>query len=548
MLKRLIEVGLPRDNRFALGLFLAVLEGAFAVSLLAVSAWLISAAAEQPPLMWLNEAIVGVRGFALGRAFFRYTQRLSLHDSAFAMLSRVRPRLFAKIAPLAPAGLPHTSPAAFADAMVTSVNELQNLPLRVAAPVIQASVVSVLTVVALAIISPMTSAWIWLAVVLLISAVVAVPVTAALGARSARTESTSRATVNEQVSRLVENLDVVSAFGGLEQARAGIAKHEQAQLRATQTTARAAGIGTSLLSLLFTCAVVLAAWAGATGVSAGLLDHRWLAVLALVPLAVYEVVSPTLGATGAWQRYLVEARKVAEIEDTVVPAEIAWGDGHTELTQIHSLELRGAAFAHPGSQNSAISDISLTLKPGDRLLITGPSGSGKTTLAYGLCGLLAPIGGEVLLNGTPLRQFAEAGVRARIGYLEQSPTIFDGTLSANLLIGAPHATDAQLLAVLERTGLAGTFEAREGLDTQLGERGVAVSGGEAQRISLARALLADFQVLVFDEPTASVDESLAEQLWADLASITALDPNRISVFITHQPSAALRASQHLRLT
>jgi ATP-binding cassette, subfamily C, bacterial CydC len=101
------------------------------------------------------------------------------------------------------------------------------------------------------------------------------------------------------------------------------------------------------------------------------------------------------------------------------------------------------------------------------------------------------------------------------------------------VIGRSNATDEELWAALEQVGLGGTFQAREGLETHLGERGVAVSGGEAQRIALARALLADFRVLIFDEPTANVDEERADHLWSDFIAIARNSESRICIFISH---------------
>jgi ATP-binding cassette subfamily C protein CydC len=548
LLSKLLRVGLPRDKKFALGLGLVVLEGAAAVALLALSAWLISAAAEQPPIMYLNEAIVGVRAFALGRAFFRYTQRLALHDAAFGLLTRVRPRIFTKVAPLAPAGLPMIAPAAFANRMVNDVDELQNLSLRVVAPVVQSVVVSLITVAALSLAAPGTGSWQILLGVLILGGAVAVPISAWLGNRSAAREVESRSDLNAEVANLVQNQDVLAAYGLESAALARISVAENRQMQAAHTTARAAGIGTSLLSLLFTAATVLTTYAAGSASVAGHLDHRMVAVLALIPLAVYELATPVLGATGAWSRYKSAAVNLLEIESAEVPSVLDWPAATEQLTEVQSIDLLDAEFRYPGATASAVSGVSLSLNPGDTLAISGPSGSGKSTIAYGLAGLLFPAEGRLLINGRPMTTYSEASVRARVGYLEQRPTVFDGTLRTNLLIGKANATDDELWAVLRRTGLASVFEARQGLETELGERGVMVSGGEAQRISLARALLADFQVLIFDEPTANVDDNLAQQLWQDIAAIAAADPNKIAVFISHQHWAMDYASKQLTLS
>ena len=546
-LRRILGLGTPRGSRFGVGLLLLVLEGLSAIALLAVSAWLISAAAEQPPIMWLNEAIVGVRGFALGRAFFRYTQRLALHDSAFSLLSRTRPKLFAKIGPLAPAGLPRVTPAEFADRLVNDVDELQNLSLRVMAPVVQSAAVSLLTVAALALMAPVAGAWFWLLVILLLASMVALPITSRQTRLNASLESRGRASVNTEVSNLIGNLDVLTAFQQTEQTIETIKERESQQLRAAERGALGAGIGTGILSFLFTLAVVISARAGSVQVLIGGLDHRLLAVLTLVPLAVYDLLLPLMNATGSWQKYVESATRLLRLEDIQTPVEITWGADAIEVDSVQSLEISKATFRYPGAHFASTPDVSLALRPGDSLLITGPSGMGKTTIAYGLAGLLFPVAGEALLNGKPLNLYRESDVRHLIGYLEQTPTIFEGTLRVNLLIAKPDATDEELWQVLEQTRLAETFAQRQGLDTQLGQRGAAISGGEAQRIALARALLAKFQVLIFDEPTSNIDYETAELLWQDLSRLQQDDASLITVFITHQPGEALKTNKHLAL-
>jgi len=225
---------------------------------------------------------------------------------------------------------------------------------------------------------------------------------------------------------------------------------------------------------------------------------------------------------------------VLEALEQKVDPLVAPSNGKVALGKISTIEIKDVALRYPQSETSAVSGVTATLKAGDRIVVEGPSGAGKSTLAFALAGFVHPASGSVLINGKPLSHYSEESLRAKIGYLEQVPSIFDASLEQNLAIAKPNAKERELRSVLKRVGLDDTFEARNGIFTQLGERGNRVSGGEAQRIALARALLGNFQVLIFDEPTANVDPSQAEQLWADLLALTANDPNRISIFITHQ--------------
>ncbi|PPF84143.1 hypothetical protein C5B96_07600 [Subtercola sp. Z020] len=193
---------------------------------------------------------------------------------------------------------------------------------------------------------------------------------------------------------------------------------------------------------------------------------------------------------------------------------------------------------------AALRNVSVGIPPGARLLVTGPSGSGKTTLAAVLVRFLEHTG-SFTIDGVDVRTLAPEDVRRTVGLCEQSPYIFDASLRQNLLFARETASDDDLLAVLARVGLGGWARARGGLDARLGQHGARVSGGEAQRIALARVLLADFPVVVLDEPTANVDPTRADALLADL--LAAAGPERSVVLISHTDVPPALVTQHLRL-
>ena len=184
-----------------------------------------------------------------------------------------------------------------------------------------------------------------------------------------------------------------------------------------------------------------------------------------------------------------------------------------------------------GEPAAALVGVDLSIAPGERLLVRGGSGAGKTTLAHVLVRFL-DYEGSYRIGGVEASDLEPTAVRRLVGLVEQRPWLFDEDVRQNLLFARDTATDDDLLEVLDRVGLRDWLDERGGLDARVGERGALVSGGQAQRIALARAMLADFPVLVLDEPTASVDPARADALLRDLTD-AASRSGRTVVLISH---------------
>ena len=543
--KRNLRLGLPTDGFFQLGLLITALQGLSAVALLGVSAWLISRAAEVTSIVYLGIAIVGVRGFAIGRAAFRYAERLLLHESAFRMLSKRRPEIFVRIAPFMPAGISRMGRGETIARVVNDVDELQNLPLRVVAPLVQSIVVTIASTIFIWSLLP--AAGLALLISVLSCFLIAIPLSARLAKSSDEIISPLKARLSEQSLDLLENQDVYLAYGWMGGKRAEIAATERQLRKASIKSALASGIGTSLVILFTMVAVISGAWFGAIAVISSALPGATLAIFALLPLAIFEILQGAQPAVAAFRKFDVSASRIGELLDREIPTSLQFKGGQSEIDDFESLELSSATVQYPDTKQPALIDFNFSLKRGEAVLLSGESGVGKSTVGLLLSRLIQPSSGEYLINHKPVSEYSVDSVRKSIGLVEQNPMVFLGDVRANLKLAKPSAADDELIRVLNAVGLWRMFETREGLQTQLGDRGVLISGGEAQRLALARAILADFDVLILDEPTANVDQMTADKLVRDLMRVARDQKRRAIVLISHESRFRELVDREVRL-
>ncbi|WP_120337080.1 thiol reductant ABC exporter subunit CydC [Cryobacterium soli] len=554
--RSILRLAQPPARRSLPGLAAGVVSAASAVALLACSAWLITRAAEMPPIMFLGTAVVGVRAFALSRSAFRYLERLTSHDAAFRQLGALRLGIFARLLPLAPAGLSETRRGDLLTRLVRDVDDLQDFPLRVVQPLATSGLVALLSVIGVWTVLP--AAGLTLALCLVVAGVVGALASAALAARSERALAPLRGALADEVLEVVENLDVLTAFGALEARLDDLRVVEDRLRRAALRRSTGAGVQAAVISLGAGAATVLALIAAIPALGTGGFSGPALAVVVLVPMAVFEVFGMIPPALSAWRQVRSSAERVATAVPEQVPAEIpaeAALDAAGVTAPVTAapgepgiplLELTGLGASWPGALAPAVAGLSLRLDAGDRVHLAGASGAGKTTLAQTLVRFL-DYTGSYRVNGVEASDLTPSDVRQVVGLCEQRPWLFDDTIRQNLLFARESADDAELLTVLDRVGLSEWVGQRGGLDARVGERGALVSGGQAQRIALARALLADFPVLIVDEPTANVDTGLGDRLVRDILSAAA-DGGRAVLLISHTPVPADLITRTVTLT
>ncbi|WP_246657793.1 thiol reductant ABC exporter subunit CydD [Arthrobacter yangruifuii] len=504
----------PWSRQFVMALVLGTGATLFAVALTALSAWLIVRASEQPPILYLLTAIVGVRFFGIGRALLRYLERLRLHDAVFRATNDLRVRLWNGLLQR-PEGWRRVARGSGAlERLVGDVDELRDIAPRV----VFAPLTGFLTAVAACLAT-------WLLVpeglavqaALCLVGLVAAPLVALLADRTARA-----ATVNLQARSMSSMARLLSAARDLEANSSSapvLARQEQLEAAAAKAVRRSAwaqGLANALTALA--CSLSALYMIGAS-------REYPATVAAVVVLVQLALIEPFIAVNGSIQQFsawrTLGDKVLPDLGTDDVDAGAPENAGAAQgSAKVRTLQLESIRYRYPDSDVDVLAGVSLTVSAGEWVAVTGPSGSGKSTLLGVLLGFLTPRSGSYLINGTPAQSLPPAA--RRMAWCPQEAHLFDSTLRGNLLLARDRSlapSEAEMLAALDAVGLGPLFETLpDGLDTPIGAGGHFLSGGQRQRLAVARALLASADVVLLDEPTAHLDAAAADQLMADLKS------------------------------
>ncbi len=512
---------------------MSVLAGAAAtgcgVALLATSGFLLARASEHPSILAISVAVVAVRALSIGRGVSRYLERLTSHDVAFRVLADIRVAIYRRLERLAPAGLAAFRAGDLLAALISDVDATQDLFIRGIGPPLAAALVGASAVaVCLLILLPAGGV---LALGLLAAGAAVPPLAVAASRRAARETAAARGELSAAVADLLSGAADLQAFGAQDAALAAVADADGALTAQGRRLAGATGLGSALITGLSGLTLWGVLTLGVAAVGDGTLTRVPLAVLTLTAMASFEAVTVMPAAALQLASARASAVRIGAILDAPDPVVEPLSPRPLPAAPWH-VHLSGVQVRYEPDGPLALDGLDLDLPPGRRVALVGPSGAGKSTVATVLLRFRDTVGGTVALNGADLASYSAEAVRTVIGGCPQDPHIFDTSIRDNLRLARPGATDEELAAAAGRARLLPWIESLpRGWDTPVGAHGAAISGGERQRLALARALLADPAVLILDEPTAHLDPEARSALTSDLLALTA---GRATVLITHE--------------
>ena len=516
-LKPWLELLQPYRIRLWLGAVLLLLTLVSAVSLLGLSGWFITATG-MTALAWAAGVAVtldiytpggGIRLFALTRTLGRYLERVYNHDTVLRLLAHLRQRLFSGMTRLDPLTLARWRASQWVNRLITDVETLDNLYLRLLAPPLVAAVTSLLLVVFIAVFHLQLALLVGLGLVLLLLITTYGMALAGqeLSARLARQQECER-------SQLVEHLQglgvLLASHALVEQEQQRLqAQHRQLadESRLQQLIAWGQGLQTLILQLLVAASLLLLA----SAYQQGWLSGPVLVMLPLALMAMQEAFQNLPAAFAHWGGTRAAAERLNQADGTQVEAQTA----SRPVPDYQQLELQAIEVAFASQR--VLQDFNLTLKQGEQLAVLATSGTGKSTLAALIAGQLQPQAGQMQLlteqGPVDLASVNAESWLAQLSYLTQSTELLAASLADNLRLACPQASDEQLWSVLEQVDLAEEVRSfQRGLDTWVGETGQQLSGGQARRLALARVLLKDAPLVILDEPFRGLDSATRDRL------------------------------------
>ena len=518
-----------------LGLVLMITGLASSIGLLTTSGWFLAATAIAGLGTLFNffYPSASVRGLAIGRTLFRYFEKLVTHDATFRILAKLRVQVFEKIIPLSPAVLNRYRNSDLLNRLVSDVDTLDSLYLRLIAPFITAIFVILAMCIGLSFVNVPLA--LGLGVSLLLLVLVIPTVFYQLGKKFGDKLVYSRALYRTQFLEFIQAQAELLLFNAEDKLKDNMAKTEANWQADQQKEANLSGFSTALSLFLNGLIIAVMLWFSSQA-EFGNDEYRmaFIALFTFAALASFEILMPLGSAFLHIGQVIASAERVTDI---IEQQPLVTFNGKAEFDQNATtlIEAKDLSFTYPERQNRALENLNLTIQKGKKIAILGKTGSGKSTLLQLLVRNYDANQGELFLAGKPIADYAEDTLRSQFCFLTQRVHVFSDTLRQNLqFASAVNISDEKMIEVLNQVGLGKLLEQEQGLDIWLGDGGRPLSGGEQRRLGLARILLNDAPILLLDEPTEGLDRETERQI---LRLILAHSENKTLIMVTHRLTA-----------
>lgn len=534
--------------RFVAGVLTAIATVLAGIALLGLSGWFITASAMAGVAgMGLTfdffRPSAGIRFLALVRTASRYGERLVTHDATLAFLVTLRTRLFRHFAALDPRRLGQLRSGEILARITADIDNLDNVYLRLFLPVVTAVLAIVATGLGIGLLDP----WLGFLVgsVLLSGLLVALAAGVKLGGRAGRLATFAREALRIRTLDLVRGQVELIFSGRIAAQKAAIGKADARERVAGQDVNLAETTVSTIVFLTSQGALLVALWAGARLVAQDALGVAQLAMILMVVLAASEASGHVARGVAGIGRTVLAAKRIVPVHVSGAHADNAVRDAPAPEGRHALLALRDVSFSWADDREPVLRDVSLSIEPYERLVVTGPSGAGKSTLLSIAAGIIPATSGCVLVKGQDMRTLEESAIRARIGLLPHMSAVFADTVAGNLRLADPSAREEDLWHALAVAELAEHVRSLpDGLSSRLAERGGGFSGGQLRRLALARLFLRRPDVFLLDEPTEGMDEELGIRV---LSNLFVARPDAAIVYSSHKPVESLLATRRLVL-
>lgn len=515
------------------GCLLSIMTLLASIGLLSLSGWFISSATLAGLSFIMANSFnyplpsLGVSFFSFVRIIARYGELVVMHEVTFKMLSRLRVLFYQTLEPLAPAHLIRYQSGELLHRMVTDVNALDQLYVRIFTPIVSALAMMAIIYFYVSFFSQDIA---FLMFGMLFLSFLFLPILIGLlGKKIGEKQLLLSAQLRVNLVTSIQGLTEILLFN---QWGNYYKRIEDISLDLQKTQYKMVciqGLANALLVFLSGSTLMAVIYMATRLIHEHQLSDVNLALLTLTTLACFEAISPLLLGAQYWGKIKLASDRLSDLSHH--KPEVIFPDRSLNLPKHYDIHFNHVDFFYtPG--HAVLTDFSLRIAGGKPLVLMGNSGSGKSTIAYLLSRFFDPVNGEIFIGNISLKSFSEQDLRKLITLITQQPHLFNATLRDNLKIANSQANDHDLTVALEQVQLNTWFSRLEqGLDTRLGETGAQLSGGELRRLALARAILHNAPIWILDEPTEGLDQDTEKVFWS---AIEPLLQQKTVLIITHR--------------